>query len=234
MPVFLLNRSPVFPPVDRAEPDGLLAAGGDLSARRLLAAYRAGIFPWYSEGEPLLWWSPDPRWVLFPERLRISHSMKPVLNSGRFRATFDHAFEPVIAGCARTPRRGQHGTWITPEMREAYARLHRLGHAHSVEVWQGEELAGGLYGVALGSFFSGESMFARVSNASKFALIRLVQELRQRGFTLIDCQVHTDHLSSMGAEAIPRAEYLDRLQAALAAGPAPGSWRGWTSGPEGG
>jgi leucyl/phenylalanyl-tRNA---protein transferase len=229
MPVYLLNQSHVFPPVDRAEPDGLLAAGGDLSVPRLLAAYKSGIFPWYSEGEPLLWWSPDPRWVLFPERLRISHSMKPVINSGRFSVTFDRDFTRVIAECACVPRRGQHGTWITSEMQEAYLRLHRRGFGHSVEVWSGEKIVGGLYGVALGAFFSGESMFAKVSNASKFALIKLAQELRQRGFQLIDCQVQTAHLDSMGAEPLSRAEYLARLAAALRENPAPGSWREWAA-----
>jgi leucyl/phenylalanyl-tRNA---protein transferase len=216
MPIYLLNEELVFPSVEEAEEDGLLAVGGELSVPRLVAAYRAGIFPWYSKGDPLLWWSPDPRCVLFPDELRISHSMKPVLNSGRFTVTFDRDFRRVIAACARAPRRRPGGTWITSEMREAYGRLHDAGHAHSVEVWAGNELAGGLYGVATGRCFSGESMFTRVPNASKVALVHLVLWLRERGFLFIDCQLYTDHLGSLGARAIARSEFMELLKAALA------------------
>jgi leucyl/phenylalanyl-tRNA--protein transferase len=224
MPVYLLTENLVFPPVDRAEPDGILAVGGDLSSARLLLAYRSGIFPWYSEGEPMLWWSPDPRFVLFPDRLRISHSMRQAINSGRFRATFDQDFRSVIAHCRKSPRKGQDGTWITAEMLAAYCRLHAEGYAHSVEVWSGTELVGGLYGVSLGRCFFGESMFTRQSNASKYALVAPVEALTARGLTMIDCQVHTPHLQSLGAEEIPRAGFIRHLRNALRAETLRGSW----------
>jgi leucyl/phenylalanyl-tRNA--protein transferase len=224
MPVYLLDRRLEFPPAQVATPEGLLAVGGDLSARRLVLAYRRGIFPWYSAGEPILWWSPDPRFVLYPAKLRVTRSMERIMRSGRFRITFDEAFEAVVAGCRDAKRRDETGTWITDAMLEAYCALHRAGYAHSVETWSEDTLVGGLYGVAVGRCFSGESMFARVSNASKAALIRLVERLRQWRFTLIDCQVHTDHLASMGAEAIPRARFLAELSETLRH-PAPrGRW----------
>ncbi|MDX1698937.1 MAG: leucyl/phenylalanyl-tRNA--protein transferase [Thiohalobacterales bacterium] len=203
-----------FPDVENAlvEPDGLLAVGGDLSSERLLYAYRNGIFPWYGPDQPILWWSPDPRLVLFPEDLRISRSLAKTLKKHPFTVTFDTAFEQVIAACAE-PRPGQAGTWITPEMQAAYVRMHELGHAHSVECWQAGELAGGLYGLALGRVFFGESMFTRITDASKVGFVTLVQMLQRRGYRLIDCQVRTGHLESLGAALIPRREFtriLDR------------------------
>ncbi len=214
MPVYRLPDQTVFPPVEHAIKGGLLAVGGDLSPERLLAAYREGIFPWYSEGEPLLWWSPDPRFVLFPEELRISRSMRQFLKKGPLRITFDRAFREVIVAC-RKPRPGQDGTWITKEMEEAYVTLHDLGYAHSVEAWQEETLAGGLYGVSLGHAFFGESMFSTRANASKAALITLVSRLRERHFDLIDCQVETPHLGSLGARLIPRREFSILLKESL-------------------
>jgi len=215
MPVYLLSDQLSFPPVRHAEPNGLLAIGGDLSVERLMLAYRSGIFPWYSEGQPILWWSPDPRFVLFPEKLRVSHSMRQVINSSRFRATFDRDFRAVIAHCRKVKRREQGDTWITQEMLDAYCRLHEAGYAHSVEVWEDEKLAGGLYGVAMGGCFCGESMFTLSPNASKFALVALARGLHERHFRLIDCQVYTNHLESMGAEAIPREEFILKLKGAL-------------------
>lgn len=214
MTIFRLGSSPVFPPASKAEPEGLLALGGDLSSARLLAAYRSGIFPWFSEGEPILWWSPDPRCVLFPEKLRVSRSMRQVIQRGFFRVTFDHAFDRVIEGC-RKPGPGRRETWITKSMREAYCDLNRLGVAHSVEAWSGDRLAGGLYGVSQGEIFFGESMFSDMANASKAAFIALVQQLRDWKYSLIDCQVHTNHLISMGAEMIPRAAFLNHLERSL-------------------
>ncbi len=207
MPFYRLIDEIVFPPVEHAEPEGLLAIGGDLSSERLLAAYGAGIFPWYSEGEPILWWSPDPRFVLFPDELRISRSMKQFLKKGSVRTTFDRAFPEVIAACGSRPRPGQTGTWITREMQDAYIKLHKLGFAHSVESWAGESLVGGLYGVSLGGVFFGESMFSAIPNASKAALISLIHFMKERGFGLIDCQVETGHLASLGARFITRQEF---------------------------
>jgi leucyl/phenylalanyl-tRNA--protein transferase len=201
-----------FPPLERAlrEPNGLLAAGGDLSPERLLQAYRRGIFPWFSRGEPILWWSPDPRMVLFPGELKISRSLKKTLRRGDFEARADTAFEQVIEACGH-PRPGQRGTWITPQMRQAYTRLHHLGVAHSVETWRYDELLGGLYGIAIGRMFYGESMFSRVSDASKVALVYLVWQLHRWGFELIDCQMNTPLLASFGAREIPRAEFTRRV-----------------------
>lgn len=201
-----------FPDVSGAlrEPDGLLAFGGDLSPQRLVRAYRRGIFPWYSTGQPILWWSPDPRAVLFPDRLHISRSLRRTLRRGEFRVTLDHRFEAVVEACSE-PRADQDGTWITPDMQAAYASLHRLGIAHSVEVWHGRELAGGLYGVALGRVFFGESMFSRRPDASKVALCRLVDTLRAWGYGLIDAQVPSAHLTRLGAETVPRGEFLALL-----------------------
>jgi len=199
-----------FPPPSMAEtdPDGLLAIGGDLSETRLLNAYRAGIFPWFSDNQPLLWWSPDPRTLLFPDRLHVSRSLRKTLRRQLFHVTFDTAFEQVIQHCARIPRAGQDGTWITTGMIDAYCKLHRHGHAHSVEVWHGDELAGGLYGVAIGAAFYGESMFSRRRDASKIALVKLIDKLAAAGFLFLDCQVVTDHLMSLGAETVDRSAFL--------------------------
>lgn len=206
------NNPHSFPPVDGAltEPNGLLAVGGDLSPTRLLAAYRHGIFPWYNLGEPVLWWSPDPRLVLFPEKLKVSRSLRKTLQRGEFRVTFDQAFTQVINACA-APRKHGGGTWITPEMKAAYSRLHELGYAHSVESWYQEKLVGGLYGVAIGRVFFGESMFYRRTDASKAAFVTLVESLRRWQYALIDCQVRTNHLISLGAEEIPRRQFIRLL-----------------------
>jgi len=211
-----LQRTNWFPPVETAlvEPNGLLAAGGDLSAERLLSAYRRGIFPWYSPGEPLLWWSPDPRMVLFPSEVKISRSLKRKLKSANYEVRLDSAFAEVISACAG-PREDGAGTWISTEMQTAYRRLHQLGYAHSVETWadqdQGKALVGGLYGVAIGSVFFGESMFSRVSDASKIALAHLCRLLERRGFAVIDCQMNTAHLATLGAREIPRKEFVAGL-----------------------
>lgn len=201
-----------FPPVERAlrQPNGLLAAGGDLSPDRLLRAYRLGIFPWFSAGEPILWWSPDPRMVLFPEELRISRSLSKTLRKGGVEVCADTTFEEVIHACSE-PRPGQPGTWITPEMMAAYTRLHQLGVAHSVETWRGRSLVGGLYGVAIGRMFFGESMFSRATDASKIALVHLVWQLRQWGFGPIDCQMNTPLLASFGAREIPRRQFTRQV-----------------------
>ncbi len=215
-----------FPSVEHAlkEPNGLLAAGGDLSPQRLLAAYRRGIFPWYSPGEPILWWSPDPRMVLFPGEIRITRSLAKTLRNADYSVRLDSAFGRVIAACASTPREGQNGTWITAEMQAAYARLHALGHAHSVETWQGGRLVGGLYGVAIGRAFCGESMFSHVTDASKIALVHLCRYLASHGFGIIDCQMETPHLTSLGAHPMPRDDYLDRVAALVEQGNGPGRW----------
>ena len=224
MALYRLTREPVFPDPELAEPDGLLAVGGDLSPERLVAAYAAGIFPWYSDDLPILWWSPDPRLVLFPEELHVSRSLRRTLRSGRFLVRSDTAFEQVIDRCAGRPRPGQEGTWITPEMAEAYLRLHGLGLAHSIEAWEGGALAGGLYGVALGAAFFGESMFADRPDASKVALARLVEWLRSHRFEMVDCQVRTEHMVRLGAREIPRREFLLRLARALGRPTLRGSW----------
>jgi leucyl/phenylalanyl-tRNA--protein transferase len=226
MPVYRLPEAVLFPPVENAVQNGLLAVGGDLSPERLLAAYREGIFPWYSDGEPILWWSPDPRFVLFPHELRVSRSMRQFLKKGTIRVTFDRAFREVIESCRRS-RPGQDGTWITPEMRVAYCAFHDLGYAHSVEVWQGDALAGGLYGISLGRTFFGESMFSAVPNASKAALITLVSHLKERDFDLIDCQVETAHLAGLGARPIPRRDFCALLQQSLCHETLRGNWGGW-------
>jgi leucyl/phenylalanyl-tRNA--protein transferase len=207
--IFKLDKRIVFPDPSLAEEDGLLAVGGDLSTDRLLLAYHNGIFPWYNDDTPILWYSPHERFVLFPDELKISKSMKQVLKSGSFKVTFDQNFDDVINACSSVYRKDQHGTWITADMKEAYIRMHREGHAHSVEVWQEEKLVGGLYGVQVGEVFCGESMFSTVSNVSKVALISLCNTFN---YKLIDCQVHTEHLASMGARMISREEYLDILQ----------------------
>lgn len=204
-----------FPPSETAlslpNPNGLLAAGGDLSPARLLAAYRRGIFPWFSEGDPILWWSPDPRMVLFPEELKISRSLGKTLRNATYHVRLDSAFSAVIEACGNTPRDGQPGTWITPEMRAAYSELHRQGYAHSVETWFGGQLVGGLYGVAIGAAFYGESMFSHQRDASKIALAHLCAHLKLNGFGIIDCQMKTHHLASLGARPIPRRDFVARL-----------------------
>lgn len=224
MPVYRLIQEIVFPSPEDAEPDGLLAIGGDLSSERLLLAYQCGIFPWYSEGQPILWWSPDPRLILEPEEFHISHRLRQILKQGVFKVTFDKAFESVIQACAVAPRKGQDSTWITPEMREAYVRLHQQGFAHSVESWLDAKLVGGIYGVSLGKCFFGESMFSYRSNASKVALATLVQSLKAWGFHMLDAQVTTRHLLSLGAKEIPRSLFLKRLKEALSFPTQKGKW----------
>ena len=202
-----------FPPIEQAltEPDGLLAVGGDLSPQRLLNAYQHGIFPWYTEGEPILWWSPDPRFVLFPEKLKISRSLRKTLRKHVFEVRMDTAFEAVMRACAES-RPNQQGTWISEEMLQAYIRMHQLGFAHSVECWQDGQLVGGLYGMAIGQVFFGESMFSRRTDASKVALVYLCEYLIEHEFKLIDSQVYTQHLESLGAELIPRSEFAQLLE----------------------
>jgi leucyl/phenylalanyl-tRNA--protein transferase len=215
MPVFKLSERLSFPPAHLAIKEGLLAVGGDLSPERLIAAYRQGIFPWYTQGEPILWWSPDPRLVLYPDELRISKSLRKVIRRNLFQITFDGDFEAVIQACAETKRSYGEGTWITEEMKAAYCELHQRGVARSVEAWQSGQLVGGLYGVSLGRAFFGESMFSLVSNASKVAFVAFVQHLQQMRFTLIDCQVKTDHLIRFGAREVPRKRFLDQLGKAV-------------------
>jgi leucyl/phenylalanyl-tRNA--protein transferase len=215
-----------FPPLEKAlrRPNGLLAAGGDLSAARLLAAYRRGIFPWYSAGEPILWWSPDPRMVLFTRELKVPRSLAKRVRNAGFRVTADCAFASVIDACSE-PRAGQTGTWITAEMKAAYVDLHRLGYAHSVEIWLDAALAGGLYGVAIGRMFFGESMFSRVRDASKVALVHLVAQLGQWSFELIDCQMRTPLLTSLGARELPRTEFARRVEELVNYAPVASPWR---------
>ncbi len=223
MAVFLLGAKDDFPPAHRAGRQGLLAVGGDLAPRRLLRAYGRGIFPWYGAGEPILWWSPAPRFVLFPIEFHCGATLKKVLRRGDFSFSFDRAFAKVIAACAM-PRPGEQGTWITPEMRAAYNRLHELGYAHSLEAWQGRDLAGGLYGVALGRCFFAESMFHAANNASKAALAVLAATLAGMEFSVIDCQVSTPHLAAWGARAIPRRRYVQLLRQGLRLRTHRGSW----------
>jgi len=221
-----LGSGDPFPEVERAlaEPNGLLAAGADLSLPRLLDAYRNGIFPWFADDQPILWWSPDPRMVLFPAELKVSRSLARTMRNTRFEVRADTAFDEVIESC-RQPRRAESGTWITEEMAEAYGALHRAGFAHSVETWLDGELVGGLYGVALGRAFFGESMFTRVSDASKIALVALARQLQRWGFGVIDCQMNTAHLASFGACEIPRAEFTRRLRELVHYAPVPVPWR---------
>jgi len=211
MSLFILNNELIFPPVELAQPDGLLAVGGDLSTERLLLAYRQGIFPWY-EGQHILWWCPDPRFVLFPPELRESKSMKQLLKRDVFEFRVNSDFTGVITNCKTIARRGQESTWITDEVRAAYTRLHHTGYAHSAEAWQDGKLVGGLYGIRLGKVFFGESMFSTVSNASKYAFISYVHQLREEGVGLIDCQVYTEHLESLGARMIPRNDFIALLE----------------------
>ena len=205
-----------FPPVSKAlaSPNGLLCAGGDLSPQRILTAYSQGIFPWFSEGDPILWWSPDPRMVLFPEELKVSRSLRKSVARGIYETRVDSAFRAVMEACAQ-PRDGQAGTWILPEMIDAYTRLHEMGFAHSVESWHDGELVGGLYGMAIGRVFFGESMFARAPDASKVALVHLVERLRQADFAVIDCQQATHHLASLGAREIPRSAFAQLLEESI-------------------
>jgi len=205
------------------EAGGLLAVGGDLTVERLLAAYRRGIFPWYEPGQPVLWWSPDPRAVLLPGKLHISRSLRRALRSDRYRVSVDLAFAAVIGACADT--RAATGTWITPEMQAAFVRLHELGHAHSVETWLGEKLVGGLYGIAVGGVFFGESMFSQATDASKIALVRLVRLIQSRGMQLIDCQVETAHLTSLGSELMPRGDFLRLMHSLTITADSSGAWR---------
>jgi leucyl/phenylalanyl-tRNA---protein transferase len=209
---FFLTEKIIFPPQELAEADGLLAIGGDLSMERLLSAYQNGIFPWYNEDDPICWWCPDPRFVLLPQNLKISHSMKQLLKKEAFTFTTNKAFKPVINYCRNTLRHGQGNSWIQPEMISAYTELHNKGYALSAETWQDGQLVGGLYGILLGSVFFGESMFSKVSNASKYAFIKLVQQLQQEGVVLIDCQMHTAHLESLGAAFITRTAFISYLQ----------------------
>lgn len=227
MPITLpwLRQDNWFPPVESAleAPNGLLAAGGDLKPARLLAAYGKGIFPWFSEGEPILWWSPDPRTILLPSELKVSRSLAKTLRNSRYEIRFDGHFDAVIDACS-APRNGQAGTWITGEMKSAYLRLHDMGYAHCVETWMDGRLAGGLYGVAIGRAFFGESMFTKVRDASKLALVALAGHLRQENFGLIDCQVHSAHLASMGARTIPRRQFSGLLEELINFPGHPGAW----------
>ena len=208
-----LSKELWFPDAVEADPDGLLAVGGDLSLERLMLAYRSGIFPWFNDGDPILWWSPNPRMVLFPEKLKVSKSLRRLIKQNKFEITFNKAFTRVIEHCAVMKREGQAGTWITAEMLEAYLRLHEFGHAHSVEVWEDGQLAGGLYGIDLPNqkVFCGESMFSQVSNASKVALYYLVEDLRSKDYQIVDCQVYNPHLESLGAEEITQDQFLKYL-----------------------
>ncbi len=220
-----LGRAHDFPPLERAlmQPNGLLAAGGDLSAGRLIAAYRRGIFPWYSEGEPIMWWSPDPRMVLYPAELRVSRSLRRALRRDDYEIRVDTAFAEVMRACA-DPRPGQAGTWVSPAMISAYSLLHKHGHAHCVETWRSDTLIGGLYGVAIGHAFFGESMFSRATDASKLALVHLVRQLARWGFGLVDCQMRTAHLARLGAREIARAEFSRQLQQLVNYALEPGVW----------
>ena len=221
-----LDPDDPFPPVENAlkSPNGLLAAGADLSPERLIDAYSRGIFPWFSEDDPLLWWSPDPRMVLFVNEFHVSRSLRKVLRSGRFQVTMDTAFADVMEGCAE-PRADDSGTWITGEMHKAYSRLAELGFAHSVEVWEEADLVGGLYGVAVGRMFFGESMFSRRNDASKVALATLAERLSLWGFPVVDCQMSTSHLASLGAREVPRADFLRQVRVLVAEPPVPAPWR---------
>ena len=221
-----LESAETFPPLGLAlrEPNGLLCAGGDLTPQRLVLAYLNGIFPWYSPGEPILWWSPDPRMVLFPAEFRTSRSLRKTLRNGNYSVRLDTRFKAVIQACARTPRKDQPGTWITPEIQAAYCKLHELGYAHSVETWVDGTLVGGLYGIAIGKMFYGESMFAHATDASKIAIAHLARFLEEKGFGMIDCQMNTPHLSSLGAREIPRRHFIDRLRILTAIPPLCGRW----------
>lgn len=225
MPVYELSDEAIFPRPEEAEESGLLAVGGDLRPERLLLAYSMGIFPWYSQGQPILWFSPNPRMVLLPKDLHVSKSLSKQLRAGRYEVRLDTAFDRVVRACAEVPRSDQDGTWITVEMEQAYIQLHKLGFAHSVEAWEGETLVGGLYGVSLGNCFFGESMFSLRADASKVAFATLVRQLADWGIELIDCQVHTDHLARFGAKEWPRARFLRVLHEALQGSTRRGQWQ---------
>lgn len=211
MSIFVLEKELYFPPVHLSEPDGLLAMGGDLSPERLILAYRNGIFPWY-ESDHILWWCPDPRFVLLPDEIRVSTSMKKLFNKTNFTFTINKSFKEVIHHCKKVKRKEQDGTWITDEVEKAYCNLHKLGHAHSAETWKDGKLVGGVYGIKMGKVFFGESMFSKESNASKFAFIKYANQLKEEGIELIDCQVYTEHLESMGAKMIERGEFINLLK----------------------
>jgi leucyl/phenylalanyl-tRNA---protein transferase len=210
--MYFLSKELFFPPVSEANPDGILAIGGDLSSERLLLAYKSGIFPWFEEGEPIFWWSPNPRMVLFLDELVVSKSMRNILNRNSFKVTFNQNFREVISICQKIKRDGQNGTWITKDMMEAYCKLNEMGIAKSVEVWQNEELVGGLYGIDLGHIFCGESMFSKVSNASKVAFIALVNQLNKDNYKVLDCQVYNEHLESLGCREIEREDFIKILK----------------------
>ena len=212
MPLHLLTDALSFPEVDQSDKFGLLAVGGDLSPERLLLAYRSGIFPWFEDSEPILWWSPKNRMVLYPNELVVSKSMRNIINRNTFKVTFNECFRDVIVNCQEAKRKGQNGTWITDAMVEAYCRLHAMGYAKSVEVWQNNSLVGGLYGIDLGTVFCGESMFSKVSNASKMAFIALSKKLESQHYYLLDCQLHNAHLESLGCREIPRDDFMKVLQ----------------------
>ncbi|MCF6227402.1 MAG: leucyl/phenylalanyl-tRNA--protein transferase [Planctomycetes bacterium] len=224
MPIYQLPDEPIFPPADEAEEDGIIAIGGDFSPERLLNAYASGIFPWPHEGYPLLWFSPDPRMVLIPSELEIARSLRQRIKKQPFEVRFDTAFRKVMEACRDVPRAGQDGTWITDEMLDGYGQLHKLGFAHSAEAWEGDKLVGGCYGVSIGGVFFGESMFAHKSDASKIAFVTLVQKLKEWGVSLVDAQVHTDHLARFGAKEIPRREFLTKLEQALQTPTRKGPW----------
>lgn len=210
--MYSLSDTIYFPPVTTASEDGFLAIGGDLCTERLLEAYRNGIFPWYNEDDPICWWSPDPRCVLYPDQLHISKSMQQIIKSDQFDFSIDRAFEKVIHACSTVKRKDSNGTWISEEMINAYIKLHKLGYAISAEAWVDEKLVGGLYGIKMGNLFFGESMFSMMTNASKFAFIKLIQHLKTSGLVLIDCQMHTKHLESLGAVIIPRKQFIEMLK----------------------
>lgn len=226
LPFLDIDQAVDFEPENFSSP-GIIGIHGNLSPGVLLSAYSQGVFPWYDDESPILWWSPDPRFILEPECLHVSSSMRKTLRKRNFSVTLDRAFSEVIHACATVPRNGQDGTWIVPEMEEAYGRLHELGFAHSVEVWHGENLVGGLYGISLGKLFFGESMFSLRSNASKIAFILLARGLQEKGFPMIDCQVFTEHLEKLGAYEIDREDFLERLEEGLAFPTSRGKWTGW-------
>jgi len=209
--MYFVTKELYFPPIEETSPEGILAVGGDLSPERLMLAYKSGIFPWFEDDEPILWWSPEERMVLFFENLKVSKSMRAILKKEEFKVTFNKDFKAVISNCQKIKRIGQNDTWITEDMINAYCKLHELGFAKSVEVWKNEELVGGLYGIDLGDVFCGESMFSKVSNASKVAFVTLAQKLEKAAYKLIDCQVHNDHLESLGCIEIDREEFMDIL-----------------------
>jgi leucyl/phenylalanyl-tRNA--protein transferase len=220
VPLFALEKEIYFPPVHLAEPDGLLAIGGDLSPERLLLAYRSGIFPWY-EGEDILWWCPDPRFVLFPGELKVNRSIAKMIQRDEFTFTINKSFEQVIHNCKKISRPGQQGTWITDEVEKNFTKMHQLGYAHSAEVWKNDELAGGLYGIRMGKVFFGESMFSKQSNASRFAFTKYVEYLKAEGIQLIDCQVYTEYLESFGARMIDRKDFCKTLEELIPVNPVP-------------